>query len=375
MIKSSKDGKQKPSWRYAREALDGGIDRSGGISTFRVGLLVPMSGSAGLWGPSCIASAQLAVHELNAGDGIAGKLVELFILDSAAETSDETEATLRELIDQQAIHAIVGMHISAVRDQLIRTIGGRIPYVYTPLYEGAVTSPGVFAIGDTPEKLLGPSITKLTEDFRVSKWALVGNDYVWPRASHHFARNQIAELGANVAIEEYVPFGSNLLEATIEKIKSSGADGVLVSLVGQDAVDFNRLFGRENMHKKAVRLSCAIEENGLLASGAENVERLFCSSSYFGCMNTEKNAFFREKYHSLHGDRAPMLNALGQSTFEGVKFLAQLMDRGMVAAQRSGAVSYESVRNATYALNSTNSAPVYLARANGMVFDDLRQIG
>ncbi|MBT8155760.1 substrate-binding domain-containing protein [Epibacterium ulvae] len=375
MEKSFLGAKQKPVWRYAREALDGCIDLLGPSSAFRIGLLVPMSGSAGLWGPSCIASTQLAVHELNNAGGIAGKPVEIFVLDAAAETADETEETLRKLIDQQAIDAIVGMHISAVRDQLIHTIGGRIPFIYTPLYEGAVNSPEVFTIGDTPEKLLGPSITKLTEDFKISNWALVGNDYVWPRVSHRFARNQIAELGANIAIEKYVPFGSDLLETTIEKIKSSGADGVLVSLVGQDAVDFNRLFGRENLHQQAVRLSCAIEENGLLASGAKNVERLFCSSTYFGCMNTNRNANFREKYHSLHGDRAPMLNALGQSAFEGVKFLARLMDRSDIAPKPNSAVSYEGVRNATYISNSKNPAPVYLARANGNVFDDLRQIG
>ena len=364
---------QKPSWRPAVEAMN---TRMGGghSSTFRVALLVPMSGSAGLWGPSSIASAQLAVHELNVGDGIRLKPVELFVLDSAAETSNDTEDMLRQLIENQAIDAVVGMHISAVREQLMGAIAGRVPYIYTPLYEGGVASLGVYAIGDTPGKLLGPSVAGLTKKFKISKWALVGNDYVWPRASHHYARRQIAELGADVAFEDYVPFGDSNLEATIDKIKSSGVDGVLVSLVGQDAVDFNRLFGGEDLHRQTVRLSCAIEENGLLASGAENLERLFCSSSYFGCMDTKKNAYFREQYHSLHGDRAPVLNALGQSAFEGVRFLAQLMEDRDAAHTTNGPISYKSVRNSTYISNSANTAPVYLARANGLVFDDLQRI-
>ena len=36
---------------------------------FRIALLIPMCGSAGLWAPSCIACAQVAVDELNKADG------------------------------------------------------------------------------------------------------------------------------------------------------------------------------------------------------------------------------------------------------------------------------------------------------------------
>ncbi len=40
---------------------------------FRVALCVPMRGSAGIWGPSCVASARLAEAELNRLSGIAGR--------------------------------------------------------------------------------------------------------------------------------------------------------------------------------------------------------------------------------------------------------------------------------------------------------------
>jgi hypothetical protein len=40
-----------------------------------------------------------------------------------------------------------------------------------------------------------------------------------------------------------------------------------MSLVGQDAVDFSRAFGESGLARQAIRLSCAIEENGLLAIG------------------------------------------------------------------------------------------------------------
>lgn len=303
----------------------------------------------------------------------------MVMIDSAIEADTPVEELVGAMIGTESIDAIVGMHISAVRQRLTRVVRGRIPFVYTPLYEGGETTPGVFTIGDTPSKQLGPAIAALHSKLRLRKWALIGNDYVWPRASHKYAKAKIASLGGSLVYEDYLPFAAGDLDAQIERIGDSGADGVLVSLVGQDAVEFNRIFGAMDLHKKIFRLSCAIEENGLLASGFRNLDGLFSSASYFGGLNTPSNASFREKYHTLHGDRAPVLNALGQSTYEGFQFLASLVN--MTGADwRSSAVAphppipYRSARQAAYISNSDNAAPVYLARADGVVFRQFEEI-
>ena len=43
----------------------------------KIAMLVPLSGPAGLWGPSCQTSATLASHEVNAAGGILGREIEL----------------------------------------------------------------------------------------------------------------------------------------------------------------------------------------------------------------------------------------------------------------------------------------------------------
>ena len=348
-------------------------------SAFRVALLIPMCGTAGIWGPSCIASAQVAAHELNRRNGIAGRDVELVLVDSAIETQRPAEVVVPALIESRSIDAIVGMHISAVRQRLTKVVAGRIPYVYTPLYEGGEHAFGVFAIGDTPPKQLGPAMERLHRDYRLRKWALIGNDYVWPRISHRYAKTKLAGMGAVPVYERYLPFSTRDMAEQVERLASSGADAVLISLVGQEAVDFNRIFGAMGLDRRMVRLSCAIEENGLLASGEENLKRLFCSSSYFGVLSTAENASFREKYHALHGDRAPVLNALGQSTYEGLHFLASLMRDGRGdwrerAALPGTPLVYRSARQAVYASNSDHRTPIYLARADGMMFRIISKI-
>ncbi len=351
--------------------LDDMADRQGGArAEFRIGLLLPMCGAAGLWAPSCISCAQVALRELNRGDGIAGRPVRLILIDAAEETAQPVEAVINELIDTGAIDAIVGMHLSATRQRLSKIIRQRIPYVYTPLYEGGETTPGIYAIGDTPDRHLGPALTALQRMYRPRGWALIGNDYVWPRPFNAFAKTRLREMSVPVVHEEYHGFGTSGIDQAVERVAASGAEGVLVSLIGQDAVNFNRAFGRAGLQDQMIRLSCACEENALLACGARNNRRMFSASSYFGNIPTEANAAFRESYYTLHGDSAPVLNTLGQSTYEGVHFLAGLMQRGAPdwrggSFDSASSMGRRSVRRGA----GLGHAPVYLSRADGLQFE------
>ena len=348
-----------------------------GEKVFRVALLIPLCGSAGIWAPSCISSAQVAVEELNEQGGILGQRVELIMIDAAMEATEPLEVIINDLIERQQIDAIVGMHISAIRQRLSKVVRQRIPYVYTPLYEGGETTSGLFAIGETPQEQLVPALNALQAQYRPRKWAMIGNDYVWPRSSHSYAKAQLRQAGASVVMDTYVPFGFRNMTRLVEDLAASGADALLLSLVGQDAVTFNRVFGQAGLHHKMIRLSCAMEENGLLASGAANLERLFTASSYFGVLPTEANSAFKERYHALHGDAAPVLNALGQSTYEGVHFLAGLMRGHHDCWQVKCTQDLLPVRYRSGRLNgpatSENRKPIYLARADGLQFHIMKE--
>ena len=349
-----------------------------GSGAYRVALLIPLCGSAGLWAPSCISSAQVAAEELNRSDGIDGRKIQLIMIDAAMEASISIEETVNDLIETNSIDAIVGMHISAIRQRLSKVMRQRIPYIYTPLYEGGERTDGLFAIGETPEEQLGPSMEHIQNEYRPRSWALIGNDYVWPRASHNYAKAKLRKMSAGLAYEKYLPFGLSDMSCFVEEIASSGAEAVLISLVGQDAVAFNRAFGKAGLHNRMVRLSCAIEENGLLASGARNSQRMFVASSYFGALPTEANASFKERYYSVHGDQAPVLNALGQSTYEGVHFLAGLMrEHAAVWKSHRGSDGLPVIhRSGRKCLSSDRSlrAPIYLARASGLQFEVIKEL-
>lgn len=337
----------------------------------RIAVMVPMSGSAGIWGPSCISCAQLAADEINRHRGIGDRELELVFLDSDDSVVEDAVDSLVDLVDAEAVSAVVGMHVSSVRQRLNAALGGRIPYVYTPLYEGNETAPSCYAIGETPHEQLAPAIRRLANMLKVKRWALVGNDYIWPRASHRFAKDCIAATYGQVVFEHYVPFGLEEPVELVEAIARSRPDIVMVSLIGQDAVEFNRVFGSMNLDRSIVRFSTAIEENVLLATGAEYTRQLYSASSYFASLRTEANLSFVERYRSLHHERAPVLNALGQSIYEGMQFYASLSAQ---LGQRGAPVEFKSARGGSFLNNERKNNPIYLAQADGHFFSVIEQL-
>ncbi|MEO7335551.1 MAG: substrate-binding domain-containing protein [Caldimonas sp.] len=352
-----------------RKVPDAPLDRR---TDFVVGLLVPTNGSAGIWGPSSIACAQLAQAEINASGGLLDRQVRLRVIDSSDEALEVGSVTA-ELMHSGAIDAIVGMHTSQVRQRVLRDVASQIPYVYTPLYEGGERTPGVFAVGETPGQQLRPAIDYLTDRFRARRWMFIGNDYVWPRVSHRLAARYVTDRGGEVLADRYLPFGVEDFSELLDDVRRLEPNAILLSLVGQDAVQFNRAFGACGLSRDTFRLSCAIEENGLLAIGADNTDGLFVSSGYFASLDNDANMAFKERYDNHFGQRAPTLNALGQSTYEGVHFMAALArraadDDAQLLGPLPSPLAFKSVRGIRYLGNERCLHPTYLAEAGGHLF-------
>jgi len=332
-----------------------------------------MSGPAGIWGPSCISCAQVAVSEINEADGIGNKRLVPYFLDADDGNIDALEQELATLISEGEIEAVVGMHLSSVRQRLKRVISGRIPYVFTPAYEGNENAFNVYAIGEKTSDQLAPAIRYLSTALKARRWALIGNEYVWPRQSHVIARSCIAEVGGTIVFEDYVPLGFKRADRVVERIARTKPDITIVSLIGQDAVEFNRAFGARNLDRQSFRLSTAMDENVLLATGAQNTKRLFVASAYFSDLKTERNEEFKERYKASHRTFPPVLNALGQSLYEGLHFYATMRSSKDEDAA-AGLIRYRSVRKGLYHVNECKGLTTYLSRADGHRFSILCEL-
>jgi ABC-type branched-subunit amino acid transport system substrate-binding protein len=339
----------------------------------KVGILIPLSGPAGLFGPSCQNSATLAIEEINAAGGILGRQVEPLFADVGGPPADAVQAAQR-LWKAEGAEAFIGMHDSAVRGALVGVFRGQVPYIYTAVYEGGECAAGTYVLGETPAQQLQPVIPWMAKEKGASKWYLIGNDYNWPRDTNAAAKGYITASGGSVVGEEYLPFTADNFDANLAKIKESGANAVLVTLVGGASVGFNRAFASFGLSDGVVRLGTLIEENTLMGIGAESSKGLFASGGYFHNIDTAPAKAFAEAYAKRFGKDAAALNMMGQSCYEGVLFLKALAEKAGsldVAATEKAAdgASYEGPRGKATMSARHVARDIYLAEAKGAEFE------
>jgi ABC-type branched-subunit amino acid transport system substrate-binding protein len=344
----------------------------------RVALVVPLSGPAGIFGPSAELCAQLACEEVNAGGGILGKELVLLPVDGGAapqRVASEVEA----LVSLGAVQGVTGWHISSVRQAVAPRIADRVPYVYTALYEGGERTEGVFLTSETPDRQLFPAMRLLAAERGLRRWFVAGNDYVWPRRTARAVRRYATANDLRIAGETFVPLGTHDFGPVLRRIAESEADAVLMLLVGNDAVRFNRSFARAGLDARCVRLSTLMDENMLLAGGAAATRDLYSTAGFFAAMVTPENVDFHGRYATRFGAEAPPLGSLGESCYEGVLLLAALIERARTLDVRqigasAESVSYEGPRGLLRLHERHVRQRIYLAQARGVEFDVVTQL-
>ncbi len=343
-----------------------------------IALVVPLSGPAGMFGPSCEVSAELAIADINAAGGILDRPVRIHPIDAGAPLS-VLSAQMRRLVDTQAIDAVVGWHLSNARQVITPHTAGRIPYVYTTFYEGGENAAGVYMVGETPRQQLFPALRWLRENEGIRRWCIVGNDYIWPRQTARVTREYLDANGFDFTGDSFIPLGGRDFRESLQLIGSSGADGVLVLMVGADSAAFNRAFARAGLHNNKIRLSLMIGEDVLCASGGESTHGLYTACGYFESLLTPENMGFGLRYEQQFGEAAPALNNIGESCYEGLLLLSALAGAAGSLQVRAidrvrSSVSYQGPRGEVAMRGAHTHQPVFLADAAAVEFRVIAQL-
>jgi ABC-type branched-subunit amino acid transport system substrate-binding protein len=358
---------------FALDPIDRDFSKRGGArNKLRVGNFLTFSGSPGIWGPASTNSVLLAVSETNKRGGILGREIELSMYDAGGPIAEVAERAAQAIAFDE-VDVIMGSHISAIRVALRKVTRNRIPYVYTPVYEGGERTPGVMAIGETPYNQSRPAIDWLADVKKASRWYLIGSDYVWPWQSHRAVKKYIAGTGGLVVGEEFVPVGEDNHEAHLGRIRAATPDVVLISLIGTDSITFNRAFAECGLAATTLRLAGAMDETVLLGIGADNTENLFCASGYFNSVGSRANDEFLSRYRAMFGCNAPPVGSVGQSNYEGLRFLQAAAERaGSLALRPLSAAArnliYAGARGPVTIRDGRADMPIYLAEADGLDF-------
>lgn len=344
-------------------------------------MVIPLQGPGGLYGPSAMASAELAVREINEDGGVLGHSVELEWVDGGSAPGTVARDVDR-LIRGHSIDALAGWHISSVRNALVPVVAGRVPYVYPALYEGGETRSGVYCTGEAPDAYLLPALEWFRDNLGVRRWFFMGDDYVWPRRVCRWLGDRAASLGIRVAGHRFIAYDSPDpvgLHRGLEAIRTTACEGVISLMIGQNSVDFNRTFNQVHLPNTVVRLCPLSDENVLMANGAANNEGLYTASAYFRTLATDSALDFIGRYHRFHGDGAPALSGPAESCVESLDALVALLHRARSSTATDidrvvDGTRFEGPRGTVRFLGNEAQQRVYLGKSDGLEFDVVTDI-
>jgi urea transport system substrate-binding protein len=304
----------------------------------KVGVLIQLSGAAGVFGPPSQQAAQLAVDQINAGGGLLGKKVKLVIADDATDVKVAGEQALR-LMNKDKVSVLISTESSAARDAVLPVVkraGGLM--IYTPLYEGGACDKHLFDLGEVPQQQVAPVIPYLQRTYGGKKWFIVGDDYVWPRSLGKATHAIVSKSAGSVVGEEYVPLGTSDFGTTMGKIKKSGATNVLMTLVGSDAIAFVKQVNDFGLGGKLKVFGLALLDNVLPAIGP-NTKGLYASFGYFGGLNTPGNRVFLRQLRAKYARKTAQQTTLSEGTYDGIRLWA-------LAVKKAGSTDPEAVAKA-----------------------------
>jgi ABC-type branched-subunit amino acid transport system substrate-binding protein len=159
-----------------RAATEGDDGRS---KTLRIGLLAALTGPLAPVEQSIHDASLLAVDEVNAAGGIAGRRLAAVSADYASDTTRATfEAT--RLLRDEGIRLLAGGYTSASRVAIqpaLHKHDGLL--LYPTYYEGLESDPRTLYAGAVPNQFLMPFLEWVLEHLG-DRIALIGSDYIYP---------------------------------------------------------------------------------------------------------------------------------------------------------------------------------------------------
>lgn len=276
----------------------------------RVGVLQPFSGGLEALGEQGAQAVQLALDEANqAGGVLGGRNFEIIRADTKTDPKTAVERT-NELIRRDKVNVIVGPVTSAERDA-IRPIVERykVPLLYATDYEGGTCSRYITFYSSVPDQWVGNFVPYVAQNTGRNIY-LIGSDYIWPRKINATIAGVAAKSNVKVVGEEYAPWGVKDYTSTIRKIAASGANVVMVTIVGADAITFLKQFTAAGLKGKIEIAFFGFSENYLAGLTQRESNGIITVCNFTDSLNKPEAQALVKKMRGKYGEHAIVSNTV-----------------------------------------------------------------
>lgn len=269
--------------------------------TIKVGVLHSLSGTMAISEVAVKNAELMAIDEINASGGVLGKKLQPVVEDGASDWPTFAEKA-KLLLQSEKVAAIFGCWTSASRKAVLPVVEQFNGLLYYPVqYEGLEASPNIFYVCAPPNQQIIPAVTYLLQQ-KLTKFYLLGSDYVFPRTANKIIKAQLASEKATLAGEEYTPLGHTDYSTVISKIKAANPQVVFNTLNGDSNVAFFKQLADAGITSdKLPTMSVSIAEVEIKGIGAKNMINHFTAWNYFQSLDQKENTTFIANYRKRYG--------------------------------------------------------------------------
>ena len=285
----------------------------------KVGFIGPISGFYALQGNDMLNCTQLALDEVNAAGGAAGRELALYVEDNKLEPKASIDAA-RKLIHRDEVDVIIGVLASSSRVAAVSvTEPAKQLFIYPTFYEGGECRKYLICTGTVPNQSVDPTVPWLAENVGKSIY-VIGNDFEYPRGMAALIKVAIEREGGTYAGEEYYPFGTSEYGPIFQRIKAANPDIVWVMDANQPVmVQQYRSFGMEPQ-----LISTILHENWTTQTEGA-AEGVLANASYFTSVDSPENKKFLSDYRARHGESA-FPTTFGERQYDSVWLYAKAVN-------------------------------------------------
>ncbi|WP_216831358.1 transporter substrate-binding protein [Alkalihalobacterium elongatum] len=287
----------------------------------KIGVLFSLTGTTSVTEIGQYRAALFALQEYNRNVKDSRELVEFVVRDIQSDP-DKTMSEAKSLI-QEGIRVFIGTYTSACRKALLQLFEEHdCLLIYPALYEGHEIHPNVLYTGEVPNQQVLPLLKYIKNHFG-SNIYLIGNDYIYPKATNDEVKKYWAALEGKVVGERYVPFGHSNYMDIFEDIDKSGVNAIFSTLVGESVVPFYRTFKGLGFDPRLLPIFSPItKETEIKAIGARYTEGHFSGGSYFQSLDLKENHLFVQQLKNEFED-TQVISSVMFNTYLGTKMVLE----------------------------------------------------
>ena len=300
----------------------------------KVGVLHSLSGTMAISETTLKDTMLMLIEQQNAAGGLLGCQIEPVVVDPASDWPLFAEKA-RELLTVDEVDVIFGAWTSVSRKSVLPVLEELNGLMFYPVqYEGEESSKNVFYTGAAPNQQAIPAVDYYLEELGITKFALLGTDYVYPRTTNNILAAYLESKGIpeEDIFVNYTPFGQSDWATIVSDVKALAADGepvgVISTINGDANIGFYKELAAQGISADDMPVvAFSVGEEELSGLDTTNLVGHLAAWNYFMSADTPENAAFIDAWHAYIGDDARVTNDPMEAHYIGFNMWVQAVEQ------------------------------------------------